>query len=282
MSKIKDSLKVIIKCKDKKGLIYLISKVFFDLNLNIEQNSEFTDKESNTFFMRSLLYGKINKLILRKKLEAILPQNKILKIISSKKKQIVIFVSKEFHIIGDILIKFLEKKLNADIKAIISNHIDLQNMVNKFNIPYHYVSFENINRENHEDIILKILKNINFDYIILAKYMRILTPNFINLYKNMIINIHHSFLPAFIGANPYQQAYDRGVKIIGATSHFVINDLDEGPIIHQDTILINHNQNKEDIKNIGRDIEKSVMSITLELLFNDKILITDSNKTVIF
>ena len=147
---------------------------------------------------------------------------------------------------------------------------------------YHlYISAEGISREEHEALVLEELQKHSFDYIVLAKYMRILTSDFVNHYPEQIINIHHSFLPAFIGANPYKQAYERGVKIIGATAHFVTNDLDEGPIIAQDVISVNHRFDWRDMQRAGRDVEKVVLSRALKLVLEDRVFVYN-NKTVVF
>jgi len=148
-------------------------------------------------------------------------------------------------------------------------------------VPFIYISSDNLSREEHEELILQELNKYSFDYIVLAKYMRILTPNFVGKYEGKIINIHHSFLPAFIGANPYKQAYERGVKIIGATAHFVTNDLDEGPIIYQDIIRVNHRFTWRDMQKAGQDVEKIVLARALNLVLEDRVFIYN-NKTVVF
>jgi formyltetrahydrofolate deformylase len=186
------------------------------------------------------------------------------------------------HALGDILIRHEAGELEANILAVISNYEDLESLVSRFNIPFITVSHVGLDREEHEDKILECLEGFeDIDYIVLAKYMRILTPKFIETYENRIINIHHSFLPAFIGANPYKQAYERGVKIIGATSHFVNNNLDEGPIIAQEVIHVNHAYSWRDMQRSGKDVEKVVLSRALKLALEDRIFVY-ANKTVIF
>ena len=190
--------------------------------------------------------------------------------------------TKEPHALGDILIRYCDKELDANILAVIANRDNLKSLVKRFNIPFIYINADGLSREEHEALILKELsKYKNIDYIVLAKYMRILTPNFVKKYEGKIINIHHSFLPAFIGANPYKQAYERGVKIIGATAHFVTNDLDEGPIIAQDVIPVNHRYSWKDMQQAGRDVEKIVLARALKLVLEDRVFITN-NKTVVF
>ena len=193
----------------------------------------------------------------------------------------MVLATKETHCLGDLLIKFNSGELDANILAVISNHDELRELVEKFNLPFHYISSDQISRQEHEKMVLEVMEKYEFDYAVLAKYMRILSPNFVEKYEHKIINIHHSFLPAFIGANPYKQAYERGVKIIGATAHFVSNDLDEGPIITQDVVRVNHEMSWQDMRRAGRNVERNVLSTALDLVFEDKIFIYD-NKTVIF
>ena len=186
------------------------------------------------------------------------------------------------HALGDILIRHEAGELEANILCIISNYNDLESLVSKFNIPFIAISHVGLDREQHEDKILECLGGFeDIDYIVLAKYMRILTSKFTEAYENRIINIHHSFLPAFIGANPYKQAYERGVKIIGATSHFVNNNLDDGPIIAQEVIHVNHAYGWRDMQRSGKDVEKVVLSRALKLALEDRIFVY-ANKTVIF
>jgi len=274
--------RVLIDANDKKGLVYNVSKIFYENDLNILTNNEFVDKVNNKFFMRTEVDGDIEKEILYTLLKEVLPNESSLKVIEPRKKDIVIMATKELHALGDILIKHQEGELEANILAVISNYDTLKPFVEKFDIPYICISHENLSRAEHEEKILAKLNEFgHIDYIVLAKYMRILTPNFVQKYENKIINIHHSFLPAFIGANPYKQAYERGVKIIGATAHFVNNNLDEGPIIAQDITKIDHAFSWRDMQKTGRDVEKVVLSKALKLALEDRIFVY-ANKTVIF
>lgn len=274
--------RVLIDADDEKGLVYKVSTVFYNHDLNILSNSEFVDKENNKFFMRSVVDGEIDLEKFTKSIEDILPQNSNIEIIEPKKKNIIIMATKEMHALGDILIRHEAGELEANILAVISNYDHLESLVNKFDIPYITISHENLDRVEHEKKIIECIDDFNdVDYIVLAKYMRILTPRFVETYKDKIINIHHSFLPAFIGANPYKQAYDRGVKIIGATAHFVNNNLDEGPIIAQEIIHVNHAYGWRDMQRSGRDVEKVVLSRALKLALEDRIFVY-ANKTVIF
>ncbi|HEC1568052.1 TPA: formyltetrahydrofolate deformylase [Campylobacter upsaliensis] len=265
--------------KDAKGLIYRIADVIFKYHINIIKNDEFVGEEM--FFFRALLEGEFEPKAFVGTLEAMLGEGALIELHEKRKKDIVIFATKESHCLGDLLIRHYSNELEANIKAVISNHNELKNLVDKFNIPYHIISAENTSREEQEGRVLECLENYQFDYLVLAKYMRILSPNFVRHFEGKIINIHHSFLPAFIGANPYKQAFERGVKIIGATAHFVNNNLDEGPIITQDVININHEFSWKQMQEAGRNVEKNVLSHALDLVFEDRIFI-HKNKTIIF
>ncbi len=277
-----EQYRVLIHCNDEKGLVYKVSSVFFHRNLNIISNNEFVDKARNKFFMRSVVAGEIDPDALRDELKAILPADAHLDVIVPRKKRIVLMATKESHALGDILIRYEAGELDADILGVVSNYDLLEPLVVKFGIPFYTVSHEGCERDEHERRVLEKLASFGeIDYIVLAKYMRILTPKFVETYEDKLINIHHSFLPAFIGANPYKQAYERGVKIIGATAHFVNNHLDEGPIIAQDVIHVNHAYGWEEMQRAGRDVEKIVLSRAVKLALEDRIFVHD-NKTIIF
>lgn len=274
--------RVLIQAPDATGLIYLSSKVFYENNLNIVTNHEYVDNEKNLFFMRTVLTGDIDPKQLKELLVEALPDTTQIKIRLAHKKNIVLMATKEAHVIGDLLIRYYEGQLDANIVGVISNHDNLRSLCHHFNIPYYYISAENLSREEHEAKVLSALEMFDsLDYIVLAKYMRILTPKFTEKYKYRILNIHHSFLPAFIGANPYKQAFERGVKIIGATAHFVNENLDEGPIIEQDIIHVDHSYDWVDMQKSGRDVEKVVLARALKLVLEDRVFVY-GNKTVIF
>jgi formyltetrahydrofolate deformylase len=273
--------RVLIDCNDKRGLVYRISKIFYDYGLNIDSNREFVDKEAGKFFMRSVVTGDFDEKALQSDLETAVPAGANVRVITPSRKKIVILATKESHALGDILIRHADGELEADIEAVIANRDVLRDLVERFDIPFIYIPADGLSREEHEAKVLAELERYDFDYMVLAKYMRILTPAFVERYPGRIINIHHSFLPAFIGANPYKQAYERGVKIIGATAHFVTDDLDEGPIIAQDVIPVNHRFDWRDMQRAGRDVEKIVLSRALNLVLNDRVFI-HGNKTIVF
>ncbi|PID48317.1 MAG: formyltetrahydrofolate deformylase [Proteobacteria bacterium] len=270
-----------IDCPDEKGLIYRISDVVFKYQLNVVKNDEYVDRELGKFFMRAVLSGDMDTKAFLGTLQAMLPDSATIKLDEKRQKNIVILCTKENHCLGDILLKHDSNELDANILAVISNHDHLRGLSEKFGIPYHFISSENIQRKEHEKRVLKALSSYEPDFIVLAKYMRILSPDFVKIYPQKMINIHHSFLPAFIGANPYKQAYERGVKIIGATAHFVNDNLDEGPIISQDVIHVDHEMTWQDMRKAGRNVEKVVLSNALDLALEDRIFI-HGNKTIIF
>ena len=274
-------VRVLIDCDDAKGLVYTISKVFYDRDLNIENNREFVDKDRNRFFMRTVVTGDFDAQEIDAALRAALPADADIRVIPPRRKSIVILATKEAHAVGDLLIRHAEGELEARISAVIANHATLRDLVGRFDIPFFHISAEGIDRETHEMRIRQRIDQLDPDYIVLAKYMRILTPDFVAAYPQKILNIHHSFLPAFIGANPYKQAHERGVKIIGATAHFVTDDLDEGPIIAQDVIPVNHRLDWKQMQRAGRDVEKVVLSRALALLLHDRVFVS-GNKTVVF
>ncbi len=272
---------LLIDSQDAKGIVYKVTDVIFKANLNIERNDEFVDKEHERFFMRTQLSGDFDDEQLLEKIRAVLPATANVRLTSPGPKKIAILVTKEAHCIGDLLIRYVSGELNVTILGVIGNRNNLASLVEKFEIPFYHIDSDGIDRDAHETLVMEKLQEMDPDVIVLAKYMRILTPRFVEAFQGKIVNIHHSFLPAFIGANPYKQAYERGVKIIGATAHFVNNHLDEGPIIAQDVVRVDHTHGWEDMRNSGRDVEKVVLSRALNLVFDDKVFV-HNNKTVIF
>lgn len=270
---------------DSKGLIYHVTGVLFRHNLNIIHNDEYVSPAGH-FFMRTEFEGVLDSAALLAELKTTLPDSAnqspiTFRLNPKRKKNIVVMVTKEHHCLGELLIRYAFDELDADILAVISNYNSLQPLVSKFGIPFHYISHEGKTREEHEEAILRTLAIYEPEYLVLAKYMRVLTPSFVHQFPNRIVNIHHSFLPAFIGANPYRQAYERGVKIIGATAHFVNNNLDEGPIIAQNVKEVDHRHTAADMATEGKDVEKIVLSQALKLVFNDRVFISGNRAIVL-
>lgn len=272
---------LLVDCPDQKGIISKITNICYKHQLNIVNNTEFVDNTHNRFFMRTELEGIFNDAALLTDFDSALPTGTHRKLVSAGRKRIVILVTKEAHCLGDILMKNYYGGLDVEIAAVVGNYDNLAELTEKFNVPYHTVSHVGISREEHEERIIETVSQYQPDYVILAKYMRILTPNFVVAFEHKIINIHHSFLPAFIGAQPYKQAFERGVKIIGATAHYVTNNLDEGPIILQDVIHVDHKYSAEEMARSGKDVEKSVLSKALRLVLEERVFIYE-NRTVIF
>ncbi|MDX3774829.1 formyltetrahydrofolate deformylase [Chromatiaceae bacterium AAb-1] len=271
---------LLTECPDSKGLIAWITGICYQHQLNIIRNTEYVDPVSGQFYMRTELEGEFHNNALLQALDQILPEGSSRTLACQRAKRVVILVTKEAHCLGDILMKVFDGSLPLNIAAIVGNYPELVTLAEKFAIPYHYVPHQGLSREQHEAALQDVIAQYQPEYLVLAKFMRILTPSFVACYPNRIINIHHSFLPAFIGANPYQQAFERGVKIIGATAHFVNDHLDEGPIIQQKVAPVDHSYSAEDMARAGRDVEKLTLSKALQLVVEDRVFV-HGNKTVI-
>ena len=270
-----------ISSYDARGLVYKVSKILYDAGLNIEKNDEFVDREHGLFFMRTQIAGVLQAEEILANVQAVLSNDAMIELKPLSKKSLMILATKENHCLGDLLLRYESGELNAHICAVIANHDDLGDLVRRFGIPFVCIESKNKDQQKHEQLLLKQINVFNPDIIALAKYMRILSASFVELFLGRMINIHHSFFFFFVGANPYKQAYDRGVKIIGATAHFVTKDLDEGPIIAQDIIKIDHTYSWQDMRKAGRDIEKSVFANALDLVLSDRVFI-NGNKTIVF
>jgi formyltetrahydrofolate deformylase len=279
--------RLLINCSDQPGIVAAVSKFLFEYGANIIESSQYsTNPEGGTFFIRIEfecpgLQSKKDEL--RKQFHEIADTFQMewkLAIVSEIKKT-AIFVSKELHALQELLWEWQSGDLMTEVALVISNHEDSREIVESLNIPFYYIPASKENRAEVEERQLQLLAKYNIDVIILARYMQILTSSFVAAHPFRIINIHHSFLPAFIGARPYDRAYQRGVKIIGATSHYVTNDLDEGPIIEQDIMRVNHRDHVEDLKKIGRSIERSVLARAVKWHIEDRIIV-HQNKTILF
>lgn len=270
-----------IDCPDEKGLVYRITEVLYKHGLNIVSNQEFVDATTEHFVMRTEFEGAQTPNGVLEDLNEALPETANIRRAKIGDRSMILMATKEAHCLGDLLLRYSYGEISADIDAVISNHEELRSLTEAFDIPFHYVSHKELEREAHEEQVEQVIDQYNSDYIVLAKYMRIFTPEFVTRYKRRIINIHHSFLPAFIGANPYKQAFERGVKIIGATAHFVTDDLDEGPIIAQDVLPVNHSFTAEQMAHAGRDVEKTVLAKAVKLLLEERIFI-HNNRTIVF
>jgi formyltetrahydrofolate deformylase len=278
---------LLIHCKDQKGIIAAVTNFILKVEGNITYIDQHVDVEQNVFFMR--LESELTNPSLS--LEAIKEdfQQTIAHDFNMSwefynkdvKPKMALFVSKYNHCLFDILGRHSAGELNMEIPLIISNHTDLKPIADQFNIPFYHVPFTKDNKTEGENQQIELLKKHEVNFIVLARYMQIITPKLISLYENKIINIHHSFLPAFPGAKPYHSAFKRGVKIIGATSHYVTEELDEGPIIEQDITRVSHINSVEDFIMKGRDLERTVLARAIKLHSERKVMVY-SNKTVVF
>lgn len=272
---------LLIDCPDETGLVHRITGVLCRHDCNIISNGEFVDRDRAHFFMRTEFSGEIEAGTIERELRAILPARAQIRMADDVPRRIVVLATKEPHCLGDLLVRHEYGELNANILAVISNHAMLGGLVKRFGLPFHHVSHETLDRAAHEVALLATIARYSPEYIVLAKYMRILTPAFVSQFPQRIINIHHSFLPAFAGAGPYRQAFERGVKIIGATAHFVNADLDTGPIIAQDVISVTHSHTAADMAHAGRDVEKIVLARALKLVCQERVFLS-GNRTIIF
>lgn len=277
---------LLLSCKDQKGLVYKITKLIYELQGNIIDLDEHVDPIEKMFFVRvawNFDENEIEKSKITKSFSMLAGEFKSKWEIKfeDEKQNVAIFVSKYDHCLHEILWRNSLSELNINLKLIISNHAELKSLAEHYNIPFYIFEINKLNKLEIEIKELELLKRNNIELIVLARYMQILSPEFVEKYPNKIINIHHSFLPAFVGGNPYKQAYERGVKIIGATSHYVTSELDEGPIIEQDIIKITHNDTLEDLITKGRDLERLVLARALLLQSQNRILVY-GKKTIVF
>jgi formyltetrahydrofolate deformylase len=277
---------LLLSCADRRGLVSRISHFVFERGGNIIDLSEHVDSGEQQFFLR-ISWDMDGFTISPEDLtDAFAPLAKEFdarwKIrLNQKKHRLAIFVSRADHCLLEILWRHSLGEYNADICLVLSNHESLAPLSERYNVPFHLFRITPENKSQQEQLELDLLKKEEIDTVALARYMQVLSPRFVERYPNGIINIHHSFLPAFAGSNPYSQAYERGVKIIGATSHYVTEDLDEGPIIEQDITHITHRDSLEDLVRKGRDLERLVLARAIRLHLEDRVLV-HGRKTIVF
>ena len=277
-----------LHCEDEKGIISFITDFILKNNGNILELDQHVDYDAKRFFMR-LEWQTDGFLIDKKKIKEYfqtLVVNRYKDVVwdlsfNNEKPRLAIFVSHYGHCLYDLLARYETKEWNVDIPLVISNHLDFKNVAERSGIEFKYFEVNKNNKAQVEDEQIRLLEDYGVDTIILARYMQILSPKIVKKYENKIINIHHSSLPAFPGANPYKNAFNRGVKFMGATAHYVTDELDEGPIIAQDVIPISHKHTLDDLKRRGRDIEKIVLAKAVYAHISKNVL-THNNKTVVF
>ena len=277
---------LLISCPDQKGITAAVTNFVYESSGNILHAEQHTDERADAFFMR--IEWSMDGFELKK--EDIANAFKVIADkfnmkwnlhFTDKTPRVAIFVSKHLHCLYDLLLRHKAGQLHCEIPVILSNHSDAKEVADNFGIAFHEVPITKDNKVDQETKEIEILKDLDIDLIVLARYHQIFTGNFVETFKDKMINVHHSFLPAFAGKNPYLQAYEKGVKIIGATSHYVTEELDEGPIIDQHTVGISHKDSLEDLVRTGEDLEKWVLSRAVMWHLQRKIL-TYNNKTVVF
>ena len=275
---------ILVACPDRKGIVASLAQVLYGHGANILDADQHTDPVAALFFQRirfdlsSLTTDRVSlEAGIREVAERFAMDYRIA--YAEKTKRVAVFASKQEHCLYDLLIRYRAGELPCEIAMVVSNHAEAAPIARHFDVPFHHVPVTAETKAQQEEAALRLVEGV--DLIVLARYMQILSPAFVARYPSRIINIHHSFLPAFVGANPYRQAYVRGVKLIGATSHYVTEQLDEGPIIEQATIRCSHRDSVEDLVRKGRDLEKRVLAAAVRWHLEDRILVY-AGKTVVF
>lgn len=278
--------RMLISCPDRPGIVAAVSQFLYEQGANILQSDQYTtDPESGMFFMRIAFdLGGLEQNLpaLQEDFSRIADRFEMRWSVyrAVRRKRLAIFVSREDHCLLELLWQWQAGDLDAEISMVISNHDDMRGLVESFGIPFHHIPVTPETKAEAEKRQLELTAG-KVDLVILARYMQIITPKFIEHFTNRIINIHHSFLPAFVGGKPYHQAYDRGVKLIGATAHYVTAELDAGPIIEQDVQRVSHRNNVDELKRMGRHIERIVLARAVKWHIEDR-LVVYQNKTVAF
>jgi formyltetrahydrofolate deformylase len=277
---------LLVSCPDRRGIVAALAQVLHGHGANILDADQHTDPLAGQFFQRirfDLSELMTDRVSLERGIGEVAARFSMRFRLSyaAQRKRVAIFVSRYEHCLVDLLWRHRAGELRCEIALIVSNHPDLRGTAEHYGIPFEVFEITKQNKVVQEARETALLEQSRIDVLVLARYMQILSGAFIERFPNRIINIHHSFLPAFIGARPYRQAFDRGVKLIGATAHFVTDDLDEGPIVEQDVIHVGHAFSADDMARAGRDVEKSVLSRALELVLNERVFVY-GNKTVVF
>jgi formyltetrahydrofolate deformylase len=274
---------LLVECPDRAGLVHRITGTLLRREANVVGNQEFVDRAASRFFMRTEFELPVGTTTtgIEEEIAGQLPPGAHVRLAPTQPRRVVVMVSREHHCLADLLVRQHFGEFNASIVGVVSNHASLGSFAERFEIPFFAVSAEGIAREEHEERVLDVLDGLKPDLVVLAKYMRVLSPRFVARYPTRLLNIHHSFLPAFVGARPYHQAFARGVKVIGATAHFVTDELDAGPIIVQEVIPVDHTRSAEDLARAGRDVEQFALAQALRLVLEDRVFLC-GNRTVIF
>ena len=281
-----DTARLLITCPDKTGIIAAVTGFIAENRGNILELDQHTDPDHGEFFMRAEIelggFG-LDRSTFTSAWQPVAERFSMRWRVcwGNEIKKMVILASKTSHCLSDLLWRAKTGELRVDVPCVISNHPHLAGVVESFDLPFHHLPATPTTKHEQERKVLALLQDAGADFVVLARYMQILSPDFVRGYPERIINIHHSFLPAFAGSHPYQQAYERGVKIIGATSHYVTEELDQGPIIAQSTLPVGHRDAVDDLIRKGRDLERMVLAAAVRLHVEDKTLVSQ-NKTVVF
>ncbi|MFA5448676.1 MAG: formyltetrahydrofolate deformylase [Sphaerochaeta sp.] len=276
----------LIQCEDRKGILSETTTWFYQQNFNILNLQQYTDSRQGRLFMRIEL-DLADLTSTRGALEDAFSEFAQKKDLSWQchwgdySNRVAIMVSKTSHCLYDLVTRQREGDLVCEIPLIISNHPDLEPIANQFRIPFYHLPISAKTKGEQEAKVQALLKRFDIDLVVMARYMQVLTPSFIEAWSGKIINIHHAFLPAFQGANPYGQAYQRGVKMIGATAHYASDELDQGPIIEQDVVRVNHELNPKGLRDVGKDVERRVLSKAVEAHLESRVIIHE-NRTIVF
>lgn len=277
---------LVVSCPDRVGLVASVSSFVADLGGSLVESNNHTDIQQNWFFMRNVIdFGgnEVNVADFRQRFDIIAQRFEMRWYLkdNSCRQRVTVMASHASHCLADILYRWHSGDLVCDIACVISNHENLRSMVEWYGIPFHFIPVLREEKAEAFAQITDIVERAETNTIVLARYMQIIPAAMCEKYAGRLINIHHSFLPSFVGANPYQKAYERGVKLIGATCHYVTESLDEGPIIEQDVVRVNHSCNKEELVRLGRDVEQAVLSRGLRYHLEDRVIVR-GNKTVVF
>jgi formyltetrahydrofolate deformylase len=280
------SYTLVISCPDKVGIVAAVAQFVAQRSGSLLESNHHTDVEQGWFYMRNVISAESLAVSLAQFREEFAPLALEFDMQwhvrdNADLQRVVVMASHASHCLADILHRWKSGELPCQIPCVISNHENLRSMVEWHGIPFHYVPVPKEDKSTAFEQVTDIVKRHQADTVVLARYMQIIPPSICDEFAGRLINIHHSFLPSFIGANPYQKAYDRGVKLIGATCHYVTEDLDEGPIIEQDVIRVNHSCDKDDMVRLGRDVEQAVLSRGLRHHLEDRVIVR-GNKTVVF
>ncbi|MBN9672020.1 formyltetrahydrofolate deformylase [Roseibium aggregatum] len=274
-----------VTCPSRRGIVAAITAFLSEAGCNITDCAQFDDPASGDFFMRVSFKSELDANIdsLREGFKPVAEPFGMTWAIhdEAERMKVIIMVSRFGHCLNDLLYRWRIGALPVDIVAVISNHLDYQKLVVNHDIPFHYIKVTKDNKAEAEAAQMRVVEETGAELVVLARYMQVLSDAMCRKLSGRIINIHHSFLPSFKGANPYKQAYERGVKLIGATSHYVTSDLDEGPIINQDTVQVTHAQNSNDYVSLGRDVESRILARAIHAHIHRRVFLS-GNRTIVF